>query len=485
MKKRIISLVLVLCMVAAVLPIPADAATGSISDVDYTRIVHSTKATLPTVEFHIGGRVFLGTLENGDRLPIEKQDEIIKQVMKDYKMTSTTLYRYEYLIKEAAKANLFNPQAAAELGTNLYLGSIGADNVVNGYKLLTGQIKEEDIPGVIANTALSEGLSYIAGIAAGPYGPVAKMIVSGLMNATDAASREVGRLIEMDALCQEAVAAAMKLDLFYEECGKRIRNAEAANGAATWTLSVAHTSWCQKSLFGIPVLQNWRLSGELTRTEYIPGVYYTGQTDPTDYSGIYKGSLTIDIWHDLSSFDEQFFSRIFSNGSFPFQSVQAYFNLTDKGGGSTLTKTITVEDVEIHINKGAGTSESTFSLDGGTDTSSFYLRHPIGGGVKCAYFNSDGVFSFSGYGVSLRAECATEYNFQGALSGDNRYAQILLEDYRFINNFYLSAPYVGSQSWDHGTGGSGGLIMTDYQIFSDLVTNQGKVVVKSASQEGK
>ena len=43
MKKRIISLLLLICMVVAVLPIPAGAYVGNIPGMDYTRIEYNTE----------------------------------------------------------------------------------------------------------------------------------------------------------------------------------------------------------------------------------------------------------------------------------------------------------------------------------------------------------------------------------------------------------------------------------------------------------
>ena len=80
MKKRIISLVLVLCMVAAVLPIPAGAYVGDIPGVDYTRIEYNTILD-QEVKFKIGSHEFTGKLSNGNRLDEEEVDIIILELM--------------------------------------------------------------------------------------------------------------------------------------------------------------------------------------------------------------------------------------------------------------------------------------------------------------------------------------------------------------------------------------------------------------------
>ena len=80
MKKRIISLVLVLCMVAAVLPIPASAYTGDIPGVDYARIEYNTIMD-QEVKIKIGSHEFTGKLSNGNRLDDEEVDGIIREFM--------------------------------------------------------------------------------------------------------------------------------------------------------------------------------------------------------------------------------------------------------------------------------------------------------------------------------------------------------------------------------------------------------------------
>ena len=102
MKKRIISFLLLLCMVLSLLPVTADAYVGDIPGVDYTRIEYNTILD-QEVKFKIGSHEFTGKLSNGNRLDEETVDIIILELMISYGMNSDKLKELHAMAGEGLK----------------------------------------------------------------------------------------------------------------------------------------------------------------------------------------------------------------------------------------------------------------------------------------------------------------------------------------------------------------------------------------------
>ena len=130
MKKRIISLVLVLCMVAAVLPIPAGAYVGDIPGVDYTRIEYNTILD-QEVKFKIGSHEFTGKLSNGNRLEDEEVDGIIREFMTSYNITSEELQTLHAIEGKALKYDE-SREVPPRVLVELMLAACGVDNAERG-----------------------------------------------------------------------------------------------------------------------------------------------------------------------------------------------------------------------------------------------------------------------------------------------------------------------------------------------------------------
>ncbi|MBQ4599774.1 MAG: hypothetical protein IJB19_07660, partial [Clostridia bacterium] len=327
MKRRILSLFLAALLLLPSLLLSASAApTGRIDGVDYGRIDENVSLR-QKVEFDIGERRFEGWLQNGKTLSEDEVDQIIKSVMNEMEITSGVLRYSEDIIRRAAQNKGFNPEVVLELGAKLALSATGLDKAKDIYDVATGK---KDIPGAISDYIIGESVSticeqYMKGIPG--------MVFEALWNSGDIIARETARLLEESKIAQQALERTFLLNLFYQKCNERITAEEKAKGLDTWSIVCNQTVWCQKTLFGIPVLQYWKLSCDLTRTEYV----YDDRDDPTNYGGVYRGTMVIDIWHDLSNFDEQFMSQIFMK--FPLANIwDIIFDFRDEYTASNLTK---------------------------------------------------------------------------------------------------------------------------------------------------
>ena len=101
MKRRVVSLLLAVCLLLATAPMPVRAA-GTLEGVDYTRIKQNTQLT-KQVTFKVGGRTFTGQLQNGKTLTDEEVDEIIRGVMTSKFITSGMLLGAEERAREGLR----------------------------------------------------------------------------------------------------------------------------------------------------------------------------------------------------------------------------------------------------------------------------------------------------------------------------------------------------------------------------------------------
>ena len=473
MKKRILSLLLVLVMVLPIVPIPASATpTNRIDGVDYGRIDENVNLR-QKVEFDIGERRFEGWLQNGKTLTEQEVDAIIKEVMNEMEITSGVLRYSEEIIRKAAQNKGFNPEVVLELGAKLALSATGLDKAKDIYDVATGK---KDIPGAISDYIIGESVSticeqYMKGIPG--------MVFEALWNSGDIVARETARLLEEEKIAQQALERTFLLNLFYQKCNERITAEEKAKGLDTWSIVCNQTVWCQKTLFGVPVLQYWKLSCDLTRTEYV----YDDRDDPTNYGGVYRGTMVIDIWHDLSNFDEQFMTKILE--TLPWiKPFQAYTTMRDDYTASSLTKQLICTNVEIHLdrdNMTSGGMTEYFMLRDFSDTSAFNVKHAIMGPIHFGPFdNGKWIATYPTEHGPVNVNLQEEFNhyFTGTMIEGNRYPQVLFNknDYMLVGT--VTAPYVGNvhEPWRHQETPNFP-ILTDYKIFEDLQGGRGMLTV--------
>ena len=159
MKKRIISLVLVLCMAAAILPIPAGAYVGDIPGVDYTRIEYNTILD-QEVKFTIGEHQFTGKLSNGNRLEDEEVDRIIREFMTSYNITSEDLQTLHAIADKGLKYDE-SREVPPRVLVELLLAACGVDNAEMLSKILSGEAEID--PSKFTGESVLKNLKDMAG----------------------------------------------------------------------------------------------------------------------------------------------------------------------------------------------------------------------------------------------------------------------------------------------------------------------------------
>lgn len=472
MKRKLTAVLLSIAMTLSLLAVPASAITppGRVDGVDYGRIEENVSLRLP-IDIQIGERVFRGSLENGATLSKEEVDAIIKQVMKEMGLNAGMLRFSEEIIQKAAKNLGFNPMVAFDLGEAFLLGATGLDNALSVYDVATGKA---EAPGALANYAIGETLSSITGHA---MGGVAGMIVSGLWNCTNVAAQEVARLITENEIAQQAIERTFLLQVFYNKCNEAIAKAEKDKGQNTWAIRCNQTVWCDKTLFGIKTLQYWRLSCDLQR-DYI----YGDEDDPTNYGGVFRGTMVIDIWHDLSNFDAQFMNLVLSQTSLP---VSTHFSRKhDDHSASSLTKRLMRTNVEIHLDQNNMTSSGMtefFSLKDFDDTSAFVVDHTVTVPHPHNWWDENGYLDMTVQTEIGPARIESNFWFKDVISGSltygNRYPELIYKNFSHFSDIKTSGAYSSYMGVSDYTQDYDFPIITDYQIFDDLRHNRGMVVV--------
>ncbi len=456
--KRIFALLLVPILLLAAPVIPANAA-GNLEGVDYTRI-HENETLKKEVTFLIGDMSFDGWLTNGETLTDEEVDEIIRGVMTREKITSGMLIGAHQRAANALEVNnnAIPYSAAAEF--LLAMADIGSaeelSRIVTGSKPIPTDIGFYTT--VLTETALNKVFSYVlTGIGGNSFATA----FSFAQNAPSIALRELYAYIDREEAYLQNLAAALALERFYALCNAEIQKAEEEKGVNQWRITCAQTQWKDVALFDcIPVIQWRRLECDLERT-----------TAGESWGGAYQGKMKLDIWHDMTNFDQEFFHKIYLGPFLPFYKTDVFFENIDKyTQTSTLTKTLTNSEFRLVLDAGlieGGELRRPFSLTGFEDRSSFWSYHPVEGGFRGAGMQN-GVFDFQAPYVHAHSEQIQKQIFVGEMDETNMGIHIDVYGWNLTNEGYVIAPGQSSQHDMSDSGMDRGTILWDTKVYSDL-----------------
>lgn len=470
MRKRIVSLLLTLCMVLAIVPIPARAYSGDIPHVDYTRIEYNT--VLETeVQFNIGKHTFTGKLANGNMLDEEEVDQIILEFMSSYNITTGDLQRLEALEDTALKydeSRYVQPRILAEY----MLVVCGVKNAEQLSKLLTGEETIDPskfkVPGTadVIKKLASMGLDKLKDFALGKLlGEQGKKFYELIENTSKIAQREYFEYLKSDGKAQRGFAAALALEKFYALCNARIKAKEREMGEGQWRLTCNQKIETTKNILGAAECpQYWTLIADLKQTTADP-------IDPNGWGGVYTGLLQVDVTHNLAAFDANFKDKVYLSSSLPFYKSASFFKITDTvAGPSTLKKRLSNPNFQVQLSYGgvnsSGQLKKAISFDGFEDLMSFWSAHKVRAGMDASLWN-DGNWHFGGGGVTINHNAATIHNFYGGMA-DTWSINIEVDSWENINNYSISVPY-NSSSGDYSQSGGGGVILTDHAVFEELL----------------
>ena len=467
MKKRSISLVLVLCMVAAILPIPAGAYVGDIPGVDYTRIEYNTILD-QEVKFKIGSHEFTGKLSNGNRLDDEEVDGIIREFMTSYNITSLQLKYLEALEDtglEYDESRYVQPRVLVEL----LLSACGVDSAETLSKILTGdanfdpsKFSGEAVLNELQNTALDKLVDFALGAVLPEQ---FEKLFSLVKTVGTIGTREYMEYVVSDTKAQRAFAASLALEQFYSLCNARIKAREQELGQAQWRLTCNETIITSKTLFGsILVPQVWKLAVDLKQT--------TPDTiDPNGWGGIYTGVVQININHDMAPFDKAFLDSFFKTSGLPIAGYGSMFSYHDEyTQGSTLKRQLRNGNFSIQLGYADaknGQVQKEFSLAGFEDLSNVWISHPIKAACEYDLYNNGYAYvSVSGGHGEAWANFTTW--FHGEPTANNEGLMIDMYNYVFDSRVKVSAMGI-TVAEDFGDSGMvSATIARDNTVYDEL-----------------
>ena len=441
---------------------------GRIDGVDYSRI-NENKNLRTEVQFTLGTTQFKGELVNGNTLSNDEIDKIIRQVMNKMFITCGMLEFSKSVIEEAKQLKGFDPAMALRIGLNI----VGYGTVNDIYDMYQGKKPVPDgLKDIIIGDLTGEALKLITGV------KWADIVLNAFLASKDIAA-EWTRLEHEKEIAELAMQRELMLEMFYKECNERLRAAEEEKGSSQWKLKVNDIKSKTKKFFGIDVNQIQQLIVDMERVDSY------GEKSPTNWSGIYEGSITIKFWHNLDNFDANF-PTIFTDSSRIFSRMQTVYKVRPESAKekSTLTKIITINDAQIHIDKrnAVGTTlTKTVPLKGAEDVSAFNLSHVVSYTLNLGLWN-DGILDISGNGGSYHCETSLNEHCSGTLLNGNRYPAIMWNSHEVISWDTLSIPRVG---WTHrdlegaGKKNIGNPALADYQIFDDLRDNMITLWIKN------
>ena len=441
---------------------------GRIDGVDYTR-VRENKDLSVEVEFQLGTSKFKGELTNGNTLSNKEIDKIIKDVMNQMDITSGVLEYSNAVIEKAKHLKGFDPAMALRIGLNI----AGFGTVADIYDMYNGTKQVNDVAAAFVIGQLSgEAVKLITGA------KWADIALNAFL-ATEDIANEWTRLEKEKEIAEQAMQRELLLEMFYRECNARLKKAEEERGGIQWKLKASTTAVKQKTLFGIEVTQFQRLKVDMERVDSF------GDKTSTNWSGIYEGRISIEFWHDLTSFDTNF-PLIFTDSSPIFKRVQTIYKVRPDSAKekSTLTKIITIDDAQIHIDKrnAVGTTlTKTVPLSGANDVSAFNLSHVVTYALDFGPWQ-DGYLEVSGTGAKYSAEATMNENCSGTMLEGNRYPAIMWESHEMIAFDSLVAPmgvgWTNRKLPGSGANSIGKPALADYQIYSDLRDNMMTLWIK-------
>lgn len=467
MKKRIISFLLILCMVLSLLPVTADAYVGDIPGVDYTRIEYNTILD-QEVKFKIGSHEFTGKLSNGNRLDDEEVDGIIREFMTSYNITSEELQTLHAIEGKALKYDE-SREVPPRVLVELMLAACGVDNAEDLSKILSGDatfdlstLTGESVLKKLKDMAIDKLIDFALGKV---VGETYKELFGLVKNVGTVATREYMEYVASGENAQRSFAAALALEKFYSLCNARIKAREQELGQAQWRLTCNETVITTKTLFGsINVPQIWKLAVDLTQTTPDP-------IDPNGWGGIYTGVVQINVNHDMKPFDQQFMNSIALKSSSAFSALSAYFKFSDQyTTGSTMKRQLRNGNFSIQLGYGDaknGQVQKEFSLAGFEDLSNVWISHPIKAACEYGpYSNGYAYVSVSGGHGEAWAYFTTWFHGEPTANNEG----LMIDMYNYVSDSRVKVSAMGiTVAEDFGNSGMvSATIARDNTVYDEL-----------------
>ena len=330
---------------------------GRIDCVDYARIKTGQATEFP-ITVQIGEVQCWTVIKEGEPLPKEDQDKIIRQVMLEQGIDEETLALYEYTRWNAAKSVPGFDSDRLIAITKKILNGLMSGVVLPELEAYVNYTGDKDGYKAAHDYIAGHGdtAAFIGGELPGIYG----IVGSALVSAGDEVLAGMAAEIRHNQLLQRALEYELRLDSFYDRCNLEIEAREVmqAEYSSDPRISCHKTVIKTASVFGVEVPQTWKIDLELVR-RYNP--------EPDGVGGNYKGTASITISHDLGNLAALFKKNVILGPGSPFLVVPQSTNkiVTKPMGTWLLIKTLKADEVmmSIYDNVGGNTGREVGKMD--------------------------------------------------------------------------------------------------------------------------
>ena len=330
---------------------------GRIDCVDYTRIKTGQATEIP-VTIRIGEVSCWTVIKEGEKLPKEDQDQIIRQVMLELDMTEEKLAQCEYTRWRAAQSVPgFDSGRLMVIAEKIMAGMMYGVSPP-GTKAFVDYTGGKDGYEIAHDFIVGKGnhSAYAGKALPGIYG----IVGAALLSAEDEVLAGMAAEIRHNQLLQRALEYEAELDCFYDRCNLEIEAREVmqAEYSREPRISCHKTVIKDAQVFGVTVPQTWKIDLELVR-RYNP--------EPGGVGGNYKGTASITISHDLGNLAALFKKNVILGPGSPFLVVPQSTNriVTKPMGTWILRKTLSADEVlmSIYDNVGENTGKEVGKMD--------------------------------------------------------------------------------------------------------------------------
>lgn len=439
------------------------------------------------VNVQIGEYEFKGELKcPGLEVSQEEMDKIADKVFKDMNLTSGIMER----IENDLAANNLGPNAdwmsltedlCAIAGVGFPPASMLGDvvAVANG-----SESAQRGIYNVAATFTIA-AVTATAAAAAGASAPVvlpltiaaakvANVVTGGatLYEKLPSAYKNIGKvkdflseLADGNPTARRCMEGALIHTRYYKAVNALIAQEAMKKDVGTWQLNIDKAQDKDKPFFGMGITQTAHLTMHLQMNERI------GQNAKHNWQGVYKGSVTLRLTHNLQNFDKNFKNVVFSTLPKAY-----YFTYPEDatGGNSSLVKDIESSTFSIELKSSDKTisngMKQTFSLNGFQVKSFFNCNKLIVGKANYGEWKNGGLRLSGSSGnktVVVEGKGIMNLDFLGSLA-DNKCTAVL-QVFNQDDFFHVTG---GGFLLHHGgmspTNVSGRRVAEDGTIFSDL-----------------
>ena len=264
--------------------------------IDYSRLKEQSRVYPVTLT--IGGMSFRGTLARMDRLSDKEIEEIIKEALKDAKLSESKLAEAQKAIERGAKAEELTKEDIDRVMNNL-MKIAGVDNIVDLIKTVggvEGQTFSDSLSGYAADEAKEKAMGWLLSQAAEGAGEAARPIIKLL----DAAVISVDQYKRDQQKWKDRVDAAnaqRMLNDFYYKVNELLDNRQSMRSRG-WALHIEDSANRNFTFFTVEGnLQIWNVSLLLKKLDDGKNIGASGQ---------YTGVVVITVEYEMSPFDQGF-----------------------------------------------------------------------------------------------------------------------------------------------------------------------------------